>query len=656
MGGKNQFARSEHTMLMTRFLNRKSILSAVLPLLLCTQIANAQGTSFTYQGKLSNSGNPATGSFDMQFKVFDALTDGTQQGATVTNPAVMATAGIFTVELDFGAGVFDGAARYLEICVRPEGSPDPYTVLAPRQSITSIPYAMHSLKAAAADGLSAACVNCVTGEQVQSIDGAQITGAVSGSQISGAIPIESVPTGSNNYIQNAAVALSAGRPAVTQEGDIDVTGFGKFGGNLIVSGNAGIGFSDPLVKLHVLSSALGVPAIYAESDTSRAVWGKSVGSRGVYGESTNGEGVFGISTNASGVYGESAAVNTVVFSGVAGRATGSGGAAVVGLATGSGAFGVYGESATGRAVYGKSVGSRGVYGESTNGEGVFGISTNASGVHGIANNASGVGGYFQNNSGGGTALLVDGSGKILFSGTGFVGIGTPNPTTPLHLEGSGGIAATIRSINERAILALDSNTPAGGRRVWTLESGFEGTSSRFAIYDQTALQARLTIDPAGTVGVNVLQIQGGSDFSETFDVRGPNPTQTGTVSVEVERGLVVSIDTENPGKLVVSRRAYDRSVAGIISGAGGITAGLVMGQQGSIADGKQPVALTGRVCAYCDARRNPINPGDLLTTSTTPGHAMRARDYRKAQGAIIGKAMTGLKSGRGLVLVLVTLQ
>jgi len=646
-------------MMLTRVFNRKLIPTAVLALLLCTPIANAQGTSFTYQGKISNAGNPATGSFDMQFKMFDAPTDGTQQGDTVTNPAVQATAGIFTVELDFGAEVFDGTARYLEICVRPASSADPYTVLAPRQPITSTPYALHSMKAAAADGLSAACVNCVTGEQVQSIDGAQITGAVSGSQISGEIPPESVPTGSNNYIQNATIAKAragkTGVPLAPQPGGFDLTDDGILGGKLRVGaplGNGIINFS----QLTVVSDTLGTPAIYGESTASRGVWGKSVGSRGVYGESTNAEGVFGISTNASGVYGESAATNTVLFSGVAGRATGTGGAAVVGLATGSGAFGVYGESATGRAVYGKSVGSRGVYGESTNGEGVFGISTNASGVHGIANNASGVGGYFQNNSGGGTALLVDGSGKVLFSGSGFVGIGTINPTTPLHIEGTGGIAATIKSLNERAILALDSNTQSGGRRVWTLESGFEGTSSRFAIFDQTAGQARLTIDPAGTVGVKVLEILGGGDFSENFDVRTPKPTKTGAASAEVERGLVVSIDTENPGKLVVSHRAYDRSVAGIISGAGGISPGLVMGQKGSIADGRHAVALSGRVWTYCDARRNPIKPGDLLTTSANPGHAMKVRNYAKAQGAIIGKAMTALKGGRGLVLVLVSLQ
>ena len=67
-----------------------------------------------------------------------------------------------------------------------------------------------------------------------------------------------------------------------------------------------------------------------------------------------------------------------------------------------------------------------------------------------------------------------------------------------------------------------------------------------------------------------------------------------------------------------------------------------------------PVALSGRVWVYCDATRNPIQPGDLLTTSATPGHAMKVTNHTKAQGAIIGKAMTRLKSGRGLVLVLVT--
>jgi hypothetical protein len=70
----------------------------------------------------------------------------------------------------------------------------------------------------------------------------------------------------------------------------------------------------------------------------------------------------------------------------------------------------------------------------------------------------------------------------------------------------------------------------------------------------------------------------------------------------------------------------------------------------------RPVALSGRVWVYADANRGAIRPGDLLTTSPVPGHAMKVGNYARAQGAIIGKAMSELKSGTGLVLVLVTLQ
>jgi hypothetical protein len=97
-------------------------------------------------------------------------------------------------------------------------------------------------------------------------------------------------------------------------------------------------------------------------------------------------------------------------------------------------------------------------------------------------------------------------------------------------------------------------------------------------------------------------------------------------------------------------------VAGIISGAGGIQTGLTMGQTGSAASGQHLVALTGRVYCWADVSNGPIRPGDLLTSSPTPGHAMKATDPVRAQGAIIGKAMSPLENGRGLVLVLVSLQ
>lgn len=163
--------------------------------------------------------------------------------------------------------------------------------------------------------------------------------------------------------------------------------------------------------------------------------------------------------------------------------------------------------------------------------------------------------------------------------------------------------------------------------------------------------AQVTV--TGTTRTKVLVITGGADLAERFDVTGG----------EVEPGMVVSIDQKNPGKLVLSHKAFDHRVAGIVSGAGGINSGMIMGQEGqvegkaSIADGKYPIALTGRVYCLVDATRDAVEPGDSLTTSDTLGHAMKVHRTELAQGVIIGKAMSGLEKGKkGLVLVLVNLQ
>ncbi len=151
----------------------------------------------------------------------------------------------------------------------------------------------------------------------------------------------------------------------------------------------------------------------------------------------------------------------------------------------------------------------------------------------------------------------------------------------------------------------------------------------------------------GTVKCEVLKLTGGSDIAEPFDIKETDG---------IRAGMVLTIDPENTGKLKISERAYDRCVAGIISGGGGIESGILMGQSGSAADGEYPVALTGRVYCWADASNGPIQPGDLLTTSETPGHSMKVTDYVRAQGAVIGKAMSSLDKGKGLVLILVALQ
>src|SRR5947207_7247658 len=109
--------------------------------------AFAQSTTFTYQGRLQDTGTPANGSYDLQLTVWDASSGGTQQPqpspVTVTRTSVLVTGGIFTVQLDFGANAFPGTDRFLEIGVRPAGG-SPFTILTPRQPITATPYAIRS--------------------------------------------------------------------------------------------------------------------------------------------------------------------------------------------------------------------------------------------------------------------------------------------------------------------------------------------------------------------------------------------------------------------------------------------------------------------------------------------------------------------------------
>jgi len=126
-----------------------------LCILVSSGSAFAQATAFTFQGTLKSAGSPADGPYDMQFKLYDSevVGAGLQQGMTDLFDPVGVAAGVFSVTLDFGAGVFDGAPRFLEIGVRPSGSASPYTLLSPRSPITSAPYAIQTLNAQQLGGL-----------------------------------------------------------------------------------------------------------------------------------------------------------------------------------------------------------------------------------------------------------------------------------------------------------------------------------------------------------------------------------------------------------------------------------------------------------------------------------------------------------------------
>ena len=148
------------------------------------------------------------------------------------------------------------------------------------------------------------------------------------------------------------------------------------------------------------------------------------------------------------------------------------------------------------------------------------------------------------------------------------------------------------------------------------------------------------------VSTQEVEILGGSDLSEYFDVHS---------SPSVAPGMLVSIAGED-GSLALTAKKRDKKVVGIVSGANGIETGLMMGQRGSIADGDTPIALTGRTYVYATTENGAIEAGDFLTSSSTPGYAMKVKKHGKAKGAIVGKAMTSLREGSGFVLVLINLQ
>ncbi|HTD85045.1 MAG TPA: hypothetical protein VK850_00585, partial [Candidatus Binatia bacterium] len=171
----------------------------------------AQGTGFTYQGRLSDNGGPANGVYDLQFAIYDLASGGSKQGGPLTNLAGVSN-GLFTVTLDFGVGVFTGNERWLEVAVRTNGNTAAYTTLSPRQALTAAPYAIR-----AASANSATMANGVTGN-------------VSASQIVGSLAASNIGVGTITSSNLAAGAAAANLNAAGQSG--------VSGGGMILSEDA----------------------------------------------------------------------------------------------------------------------------------------------------------------------------------------------------------------------------------------------------------------------------------------------------------------------------------------------------------------------------------------------------------------------------------
>lgn len=167
------------------------------------------------------------------------------------------------------------------------------------------------------------------------------------------------------------------------------------------------------------------------------------------------------------------------------------------------------------------------------------------------------------------------------------------------------------------------------------------------------LTPQATLDVGGSIKSGYLVVDGSADVKDKLSCK--NLTITGgdvaearhpAAKQQIQPGMVVIFDEKEQGKIRTTNRAYDKKVAGVISGAGKYFAGVCLLQE-ELAKGAFPLAQVGTVEVLCVG---PVAVGDLLTTSSVPGYAMAVRKPLKGIGAAIGKATTTLKKGeRGLV-------
>jgi hypothetical protein len=198
-------------------------------------------------------------------------------------------------------------------------------------------------------------------------------------------------------------------------------------------------------------------------------------------------------------------------------------------------------------------------------------------------------------------------------------------------------AGLLQLRDERGVTMIELRAGTGAGRF-----GGRGVDGDLLVFskkaeDQSPAQAAIWI--RGDKGDIQLQ---NSDCAEEFDVADGQ---------QVDPGTVVVLDDE--GRLAASRDPYDKRVAGVVAGAGDLRPGIVLGRRSGA--GRVPVTLMGRVCCKVDAAHDPVRVGDLLTTSSTEGHAMRVADPSAATGAVLGKALAPVERGTALIPMLLAL-
>ncbi|MFZ0287282.1 MAG: hypothetical protein WAL32_18785 [Terriglobales bacterium] len=280
---------------------------------------------------------------------------------------------------------------------------------------------------------------------------------------------------------------------------------------------------------------------------------------------------------------------------------------VLGFAAGPMGMGVYGDAT---ATSGAAVGTAGVT-VSPQGVGVEGISDASTGAGG---NASGVAGFFNGSSG---------------TGSGVVGIS-------LAPEGAGVSGQAHSSTGVSGI--TNGSSGVGGY--------FDNTAAGNIIIGAVNGAHKFRVDGNGKGYFDGGEQTGGADFAESVAMAG-NPSLRGP-------GDLLVVDSTGKRRLALSSQPYSTLVAGIYSTKPGVLA--TPHSMDETAANEIPLAIVGIVPCKVSAENGPIEPGDLLVSSSTPGHAMKGTDRSRMLGAVVGKALEPLNQGKGVIQVLVTLQ
>ena len=619
----------------------KLLTPSLIALLALTHVAAADPITpaFTYQGRLDQNGAPADGSFDLKFELYDAAADGNLIGAAIELPAQTIAGGLMTADLDFGGPVvFDGTAYWVQASARTAGAPD-YVAVPGRTAIRPTPYAIHALSAATVKD-----------------------GAITGSSLAnGAVSAAKLAPAAVGLSQLNLLAPPVPGQVLSTNG-VDLTWINPGGGGGVSgpwqlnagtgaafynTGNVGIGTSTPARKLTVQTSGTGYGIEHTNGTVRLATY---------LGGSAGGGWLGTVSNHPLNFFvNDGGAVMSVNTDSSVSMTGGSPGTFVVGTPNGeSGSSIVRGGNRADVRFNGTSL--KLVAGVGTGPPlTAYGIEITTGGAVSMTGGSPGSVTFGTPAAETGQSIVRGGNrADVRFDGTtlkmvagpgigapgsfnglnvhtsGNVGIGTNNPSARLDVIGD--VSAT------RLVLRAD---PAATTNAAVLCAD-PGVVNFVPFNTATGKALSIVVRDAS---VRKLTITGGADLAEPFAM-----SQDG-----LEPGTVVVIDEKNPGKLKRSTHAYDRKVAGIVSGANGIEPGISMIQEDKLEAGEN-VALSGRVYVKADASAGSIEPGDLLTTSSTAGHAMKAAAHDQAQGAILGKAMTSLSDGTGMVLVLVSLQ